>query len=219
MLNMSELIGRHHPVDETVEQFCMERMSGTALNDFESHLLPCLRCQYRVAEMDQYVLAMRGACAELCPSHAQSRANPGRSAFMRNVFISHGGPSFSHVHAVRDLLNALGLVPVIVQQLPSVGQSVHGKVQGWMRICRSAIVLATADDESVAGDSRIRPNIEHEIGMLQTIPTIQNRIVYLKEPSVRFPSNYAEKVWIEFSRERVQDAFIPLIRELRAFAF
>jgi predicted nucleotide-binding protein len=116
-------------------------------------------------------------------------------------------------------LNALGLVPVIVQQLPSVGQSVHGKVQGWMRICRSAIVLATADDESVVGEPRTRPNIEHEIGMLQTIPTIQNRIVYLKEPSVRFPSNYAEKVWIEFSRERVQDAFIPLIRELRAFAF
>jgi hypothetical protein len=34
----------------------------------------------------------------------------------------------------------------------------------------------------------------------------------------RIPSNYAEKVRIEFSRQHVQDAFIPLIRELRAFA-
>jgi hypothetical protein len=54
--------------------------------------------------------------------------------------------------------------------------------------------------------------------MLQTAPAIQNRIVYLKEPTVRFPSNFAEKVWIEFSGDRIQDAFIPLIRELRAFA-
>jgi hypothetical protein len=53
--------------------------------------------------------------------------------------------------------------------------------------------------------------------MLQTSPTIQNRIVYLKEPSVQCPSNYAEKVWIEFNRSRIQHAFTPLIRELRAF--
>jgi hypothetical protein len=53
--------------------------------------------------------------------------------FMRNVFLSHGGPSFVHVRAVRDLLNALDFVPVIAQELPSFGLSVHEKVQGWMR--------------------------------------------------------------------------------------
>jgi predicted nucleotide-binding protein len=109
------------------------------------------------------------------------------------VFISHGGPSFSHVCAVRDLLNELGLMAVIVQQLPSFGLSVHEKVRRWMRICRSAIVLATADDKSVVGEPRTRPNIEHEIGMLQTIPTIQNRIVYLKEPSRTVPVELRRK--------------------------
>jgi predicted nucleotide-binding protein len=218
MLNMSELIGPHHPDDEAVEQYCMGRLSGTELEHFKLHVLLCLVCHYRIDEV-QGVLASRGESAELCSSYAGPATNRGRSVFTKNVFISHGGPSFSHVCAVRDLLNELGLMAVIVQQLPSFGLSVHEKVRRWMRICRSAIVLATADDKSVVGEPRTRPNIEHEIGMLQTIPTIQNRIVYLKEPSVRFPSNYAEKVWIEFSRERVQDAFIPLIRELRAFAF
>jgi len=33
-----------------------------------------------------------------------------------------------------------------------------------------------------------------------------------------FPSSYAEKVWIEFNGSRIQHAFTPLIRELRAFA-
>jgi len=137
---------------------------------------------------------------------------------MRNVFITHGGPSFFHVSAVGDLLNEFGFVPVIVQELPSFGLSVNEKVRSWMRICPSAIVLATADSQSAYKKSRTRQNIVHEIGMLQAMPTIQNRIVYLKEPGVQFSSNIAEKVWIEFTKERVQDVFIPLIRGLRAFA-
>jgi predicted nucleotide-binding protein len=216
---MPEPIGRPHPDDETIEQYCMGRMSGTALEHFALHMFQCLICHYRIDEADRYVLGMRGASAALCSSHAGRATNRGRSAFTKNVFISHGGPSFSHVRAVRDLLNALDFVPVIAQELPSFGLSVHEKVQGWMRICRSAIVLATADDKSAAGNSRTRPNVEHEIGMLQASPTIQDRIVYLKEPRVQFPSNFAEKVWIEFSRARIQHIFTPLIRELRAFSF
>jgi hypothetical protein len=192
MLNMSELIGPHHPDDEAVEQYCMGRLSGTELEHFKLHVLLCLVCHYRIDEV-QGVLASRGESAELCSSYAGPATNRGRSVFTKNVFISHGGPSFSHVCAVRDLLNELGLMAVIVQQLPSFGLSVHEKVRRWMRICRSAIVLATADDESVVGEPRTRPNIEHEIGMLQTIPTIQNRIVYLKEPSRTVPVELRRK--------------------------
>jgi hypothetical protein len=112
---------------------------------------------------------------------------------MRNVFITHGGPSFFHVSAVGDLLNESGFVPVIVQELPSFGLSVNEKVRSWMRICPSAIVLATADSQSAYKKSRTRQNIVHEIGMLQAMPTIQNRIVYLKEPGVQFSSNIAER--------------------------
>ena len=55
--------------------------------------------------------------------------------------------------------------------------------------------------------------------MLQTAPNIGSRIVYLKEEVVQFASNYQEKVWTPFSKERVQDAFIDLAKELRAFGF
>jgi len=78
-------------------------------------------------------------------------------------------------------------------------------------------VLATAEDETIALETRTRPNVENEIGMLQASPNIGERIIYLKEQEVQFASNYSEKVWIPFEKGRLQDSFIPLLRELRAF--
>ena len=86
-------------------------------------------------------------------------------------------------------------------------------------MCSGAIALATVEDETTAHEQRARPNVENEIGMLQTAPNIGSRIIYLKEPGVTFASNYAEKVWIGFTKERVQDAFIDIAKELRAFRF
>jgi flagellar biosynthesis regulator FlaF len=88
-----------------------------------------------------------------------------------------------------------------------------------MALCTGAIALATVEDETVAGEQRTRPNVENEIGMLQMAPNIGSRIIYLKEPDVIFATNYQEKVWIPFSKERVQDTFVALARELRAFGF
>jgi predicted nucleotide-binding protein len=135
------------------------------------------------------------------------------------VFISHGGPSVIHVKAVCDLLDALGLTPVVSIDMPNLGLSVQDKVNKCMRICCSAVVLATLDDEAPAPTTRARPNVEHEIAMLQTMPNIGNRIVYMKDPKVQFPSNYREKAWIPFDRDRISESFVPLVKELRAFAF
>jgi hypothetical protein len=135
------------------------------------------------------------------------------------VFISHGGPTRAHVDATRDLLTAIGIGPVIVNDLPSMNMSVNDKVVSYMRICTAAIVLATEEDEAAAAAAagRPRPNVENEVGMLQLAPNIANRIIYLKEPGVQFASNYREKVWIPFMKERVSEAFTQMLRELRAF--
>jgi hypothetical protein len=61
--------------------------------------------------------------------------------------------------------------------------------------------------------------VDHEIGMLQTMANIGNRIVYMKDRKVEFPSNYREKVWIPFDRDRISESFVPLVKELRALAF
>ena len=135
------------------------------------------------------------------------------------IFVSLGGPSLTHVYFVRDFLTALGLGPVIVRDLPNLNLSVNEKVRFYMGLCTGAIALATVEDETTSLEHRTRPNVENEIGMLQASENIGARIMYLKEPCVTFASNYAEKVWIGFIKERVQDAFIDIAKELRAFGF
>lgn len=202
-----------HPKGDEVEQYSMNRLAGRDLQCFEEHLLGCPTCQLRVIESDQFVAATCTALHETL-----QRKAPRREFLFKNVFIAHGGPSLGHVEAISDLLIALGLRPVIARKMPSLGFSVHAKVRNWMRICRSAIVLASSDGEFPSTRSRTRPNIDHEVGMLQTAPNIGNRIVYMKEACVRLASNYSEKAWIVFRKERIQEAFIPLIKELRAFS-
>jgi len=133
------------------------------------------------------------------------------------IFVSYGGPTRTHVDAVRDFLAALGLQAVIVADLPNLNLSVNEKVLSYMNLCSAGIALATVEDETTANEKRARPNVENEIGMMQTLPNIGARIIYLKEPEVKFASNYAEKVWIEFRKERVQDAFTAIAREIAAF--
>ena len=137
----------------------------------------------------------------------------------RYIFISHGGPTMTHVQLVQDFLGALGLEPVVVRDRPNLNLSVNEKVRSYMGLCIGAVALATVEDETIANEQRTRPNVENEIGMLQTAPNIGSRIIYLKEANVTFASNYQEKVWIPFTKERVQDSFINIAKELRAFGF
>lgn len=88
-----------------------------------------------------------------------------------------------------------------------------------MSLCAGGIALATLEDETLASEGRTRPNVENEIGMMQAAQNIGARIIYLKEEGVQFASNYTEKVWIPFSKEHIQDAFISIVKELRAFGF
>jgi hypothetical protein len=136
-----------------------------------------------------------------------------------NIFISHGGPTLTHVHLVRDFITALGLSPIVVMDMPNLNLSVNEKVRFYMSLCSGAIALATVEDETTTLEKRARPNVENEIGMLQMAPNIGARIVYLKEPTVKFASNQQEKVWIPFDKAHVETAFILIAKELRAFGF
>lgn len=161
--------------------------------------------RYAIATLVGY----RYSIERLLPDEPQ-RPNP-------YVLISHGGPTRTHVDAVRDLLSTVGLAPVIVEDMPNLNLSLNEKVRFYMGMCASAIVLATEEDETVAAEKRTRPNVENEVGLMQNAPNIGNRIIYLKELGVKFASNYQEKVWIPFEKGSVQGAFIPLLKELRAF--
>ena len=131
----------------------------------------------------------------------------------RNIFVAHGKES-SALQKLEKFIRALGLNPVIVKDEASRGGGVDDVVDGYMAQCTCAIILATKDD-FVDESFQPRSNVIHEIGLAQE--KLSNRLIYLKEEGCSFPSNVAPKVWEDFTQENMDDAFIKIAKELRAF--
>ncbi len=207
-------IGAAHPEDDRLESYLLHQLAGADLDELEDHLLLCHSCQMRAIECQDYVRAMKNACRRL-----RDQPGPERLAKLlaRNVFVSHAGSQAGLVRELRGLLEALGFVPVVAMELPSLGKPVYTKILRCMKICRSAIVVATPE---LMGRKRgtVRANVLHEIGMLQNLPNIGNRIVYLKHERAEFPSNFRDRAWIPFETARMSECFVPLLKELRSFS-
>lgn len=136
------------------------------------------------------------------------------------VFITHGGKrSERPLNKIDQFLIAIGASPIIIEKLPNVGKGVDEKVNLYMQICNCAIAMLTAEDITNKGELRVRENIHHEIGMLQTLPQINGKIIYLKENTVKLPTNYNSKGWHEFALDHLDNAFIDIAKELNAFGY
>lgn len=131
----------------------------------------------------------------------------------KRVFISHGKETAALVKIER-FLRGLGLIPVIVKNEASLGRSLDDLVEEQMKSCQCSVVLATKDD-LLEGTYQPRPNVIHEIGLAQE--KLDHRLIYLKEEGCEFPSNISPKVWENFTQDNLEDAFLKLGKELRAF--
>jgi predicted nucleotide-binding protein len=130
------------------------------------------------------------------------------------IFVSHGGETVA-LSKLERFLRACGAHPVVVSHEPSEGLSLDDLVDKRMEDADCVIILATNDDEVVAGGFQPRANVIHEIGLAQKIHT--DRIIYLKEVDCRFPSNIAPKVWENFVPDNMEAAFEKVLKELRVF--
>lgn len=129
------------------------------------------------------------------------------------AFIAHGGKSVALDKLCR-FLKALGVEAFIVEEQPSKAKALDDKVEYYMAETDCAIILATGDDK-IEGKLHPRQNIIHEIGLAQK--TFPDRIIYLLEKGAEFPSNIKPKVWESFTQESMDEAFIAIARELKAF--
>jgi predicted nucleotide-binding protein len=139
-----------------------------------------------------------------------------KSAFESpKAFVAHGGKSAAR-DDLQDFLAALGVTPIIVEEQPSEGRSKDKNVEYYLRQCDCAIILATKGDvDGRTGEFIPRGNILNEVGRCQEI--FPNRIVYLLEKGVKFPTDIDEKVWERFTGESTGKAFVKVAKELRAF--
>ncbi|MBI4379318.1 MAG: nucleotide-binding protein [Nitrospinae bacterium] len=135
----------------------------------------------------------------------------------RRIFISHGIETNALIKLER-FLRGLGIAPVIVKNEPSEGKAIDDLVEDQMDTCMAVIILATKDDKVKTAKEEYyqpRPNVIHEMGLAQE--KIQNNIIYLKEEGCIFPSNIAPKVWENFTHDNMDEAFIKIAKELKAF--
>ena len=133
----------------------------------------------------------------------------------KNIFISHGKETKA-LDKVERFVRTLGFLPIIVKRGASKGMALDDLVEEGIRDSICAIILATADDK-VEDYYQPRPNVIHEIGLTQE--RLNNRIIYLKEKSCKFPSNVAPKVWESFSQDNMEEALEKIIKELKSFDF
>ncbi len=137
------------------------------------------------------------------------------AGLLPKAFIAHGGRSEARDKLCR-FLTALDVTPFIIEEEPKEGRSVNQQVEYYSEQADCAIILGTADDKELK-DGKLYPrrNIHIEIGRFQE--KFPNRIIYLLEEGASFPSNISEKLYTPFTQESMDDAFITVARELKAF--
>jgi predicted nucleotide-binding protein len=138
------------------------------------------------------------------------------------VFVVYG-----HDTTARDQLEATlrrwGLEPLILDQLPSEGQTIIEKLVSYTADVGFAVVLATPDDEGHKANRddeksyRARQNVVLELGMLLAKLGRQKVAILLKQSDrMERPSDIQGLIYIPFKDDLAKDAGVLLAKEMAA---
>ena len=138
----------------------------------------------------------------------------------RKVFVVYG-----HDARCRDQLEATlrrwGLEPLILDQLPTEGQTVIEKLESAMVEANFGVVLATPDDEGYrAGHAdekafRARQNVVLEMGMLLSrLGRKQVAILLKTQENMERPSDIQGLIYIPFKDDIAKEAGVSLAKAM-----
>lgn len=140
------------------------------------------------------------------------------------VFVVYG-----HDNEARNQLEAMlrrwGLEPLILDQLPSEGQTIIEKLEKYTKNACFGIVLATPDDQGHQRDKpdeiayRARQNVVLELGMLLSKLGRKNVAILQKSQSgMERPSDIQGLIYIPF-KEDVKEAALTLAKEMSSSGY
>jgi predicted nucleotide-binding protein len=144
-----------------------------------------------------------------------------RSAQKRSVFVVYG-----HDQASRDQLEAMlrrwRVEPLILDQLPTEGQTIIEKLERAIDECDFGVVLATPDDEGHrAGREdertfRARQNVVLELGMLLARLGRKRVAILIKDQAtMERPSDIQGLIYIPY-KDEVKEAALSLAKAMDA---
>ena len=120
------------------------------------------------------------------------------------------------------MLRRWGLEPLILDQLPSEGQTIIEKLESYTSEVNFAVVLATPDDQGHRADRpdertyRARQNVVLELGMLLSKLGRKKVAILLKDQEhMERPSDIQGLIYIPF-KDSLKDASLMLAKEMCA---
>jgi predicted nucleotide-binding protein len=143
----------------------------------------------------------------------------------RKVFVVYG-----HDQPARDQLEAMlrrwKLEPLILDQLPTEGQTVIEKLESAMKEVDFGVVLATPDDEGYRAGKldeksyRARQNVVLEMGMLLAKLGRENVAILLKtQEKMERPSDISGLIYIPFQDNIAKETGVSLAKAMVAHGY
>ena len=154
-------------------------------------------------------------------TNEQKAARRVKTKTSRKVFVVYGHDEDAR-NDLELLLRRWSLEPIILDKMPSGGQTIIEKLETYSRDVRYGVILATPDDEGyrrgVPDEKmyRCRQNVVLEMGMLLSKLGRDRVAILQKNPSeTERPSDIQGLVYIPFE-EKVEEASQQLAREIEA---
>lgn len=139
----------------------------------------------------------------------------------RKVFVVYGHDVTART-GLEAMLRRWDLEPLILDQLPSEGQTIIEKLEKYTSEANFAVVLATPDDVGYRSGHedektfRARQNVVLELGMMLAILGRKNVAILLKsQENMERPSDIQGLIYIPF-KDVVTDAGLLLAKEMTA---
>lgn len=129
-----------------------------------------------------------------------------KSRKVSKVFISHGHSEVAKLKLKSFLQDRLGMKAVILADQPDLGLTVVEKLEKYGRECDFALIVFTADDQTISGDLRARQNVIHELGFFHGVLG-RDKVLLLKQSGVELFSNISGLVYKEFRGNAIESVF------------
>ena len=145
-------------------------------------------------------------------------------AHPRKVFVVYGHNSMAKIE-LEAILRRWEIEPLILDQLPSEGQTLIEKLENHTQQAEYAIILATPDDEGHIANKpdekqfRARQNVVLELGMMLALLGRKRVAILIKDQSsMEKPSDISGLIYIPF-KDSVEDGKTLLYKELCSAGF
>jgi len=140
----------------------------------------------------------------------------------RRVFVVYGHDPTSRTQ-LEAMLRRWGLEPLILDQLPTEGQTVIEKLEAAIAEASFGVVLATPDDQGHRANHpdekayRARQNVVLELGMLLAKLGRQNVAILLKtQENMERPSDVQGLIYVPFKDDIAKEAGVTLAKTMAA---